>query len=58
MARKRKKHTSKKRRTSIAGEGARRSVAIKGHTRSPRGPDRGKPPVRVGPYKRRKPRRR
>lgn len=58
MARKKKQTTKKNRKPSVRGEGARRAVAIKGHTRSPRGPDRGKKPVRVKPYKRRKPRRR
>ena len=30
-------------------------VYVKGHTRSPRGPNKGKPQVRVPGYKRRKP---
>lgn len=28
---------------------------VKGHTRSPRGPDKGKKPVRVPPHRRRNP---
>lgn len=32
-----------------------RTVTVKGHTRSPRGPNKGKKPVRVPGYKRRKP---
>ena len=34
-----------------------KTVPTKGHTRSPRGPDLGKPRPRVRPYKRSKPRR-
>ena len=33
------------------------AVKIKGHTRSPRGPNQGKKAVRVKPHRRRKPRR-
>ena len=32
--------------------GAGSAVTVKGHTRTPRGPNRGKPPVRVDGYKR------
>lgn len=32
-----------------------RTVYVKGHTRSPRGPDKGKPKVRVPGHRRRKP---
>jgi hypothetical protein len=32
--------------------GAGSAVGVKGHTRSPRGPNRGKPAVRVDGYKR------
>jgi hypothetical protein len=32
--------------------GAGSSVTVKGHTRTPRGPNRGKPAVRVDGYKR------
>lgn len=53
----RKKQKVKRKVRTGAGGNPRRAVAIKGHTRSPRGPDAGKKPVRVGPYKRRKPRR-
>lgn len=35
--------------------GARTGVSTKSHTRSPRGPDRGKSPVRVDAYQRGKP---
>lgn len=35
--------------------GARTGVTVKPHTRSPRGPNRGKKPVRVDPYQRGKP---
>ena len=35
--------------------GAGSSQSVKGHTRSPRGPNRGKPSVRVDGYKRGKP---
>lgn len=35
--------------------GAGSSQSVKGHTRSPRGPNRGKPTVRVDGYKRGKP---
>ncbi len=35
--------------------GARTGVTVKSHTRSPRGPDRGKRLVRVDPYQRGKP---
>jgi hypothetical protein len=38
--------------------GAGTAVAVKPHTRSPRGPNRGKKLVRVDPYKRGKPARR
>jgi hypothetical protein len=38
--------------------GAGRAVPVKPHTRSPRGPNRGKPLVRVDGYKRGKPPRR
>lgn len=44
---KRKKGGKDKRRASAG------SFLIKGHTRSPRGPDRGKKPVRVPPHRRR-----
>lgn len=33
-------------------KGAGSAVAVKGHTRTPRGPNRGKPKVRVNGYKR------
>jgi len=33
-----------------------RKVKVKAHTRSPRGPNRGKPTVRVRGYSRKKPR--
>lgn len=36
-------------------KGAGSAVTIKPHTRSPRGPNKGKPRVRVNPYKRGKP---
>lgn len=36
-------------------KGAGSAVSIKSHTRSPRGPDRGKKRVVVDPYKRGKP---
>jgi hypothetical protein len=32
--------------------GAGSAVSVKGHTRTPRGPNRGKPAVRVDGYKR------
>ena len=35
--------------------GAGTGVSVKGHTRSPRGPNRGKPKVRVDGYSRGKP---
>jgi hypothetical protein len=35
--------------------GAGTGVGVKGHTRTPRGPNRGKPTVRVDGYKRGKP---
>lgn len=35
--------------------GARTGVTVSSHTRSPRGPDKGKKPVRVDPYQRGKP---
>ena len=38
--------------------GAGRAVGIKGHTRSPRGPNRGKKKVIVDGYRRGKPKRR
>ncbi len=38
--------------------GAGSAVGVKGHTRSPRGPNRGKPKVRVDGYKRGKSRKR
>jgi hypothetical protein len=37
--------------------GAGSAQKVKGHTRSPRGPNRGKRPVRVDGYRRGKPRR-
>lgn len=36
-------------------KGAGSAVPVKSHTRSPRGPDKGKKIVRVDPYKRGKP---
>ena len=33
-------------------KGAGSAVVVKGHTRTPRGPNRGKPSVRVDGYKR------
>lgn len=36
--------------------GAGSAAKVKSHTRSPRGPNRGKPAVRVDPYRRGKPR--
>ena len=53
MAKRKKK---KKRRTRKKGQPGT-AVKIKGHTRSPRGPNAGKKPVYVRGYKRRKPRR-
>lgn len=38
--------------------GAGTAAAVRGHTRTPRGPNRGKPIVRVDGYKRGKPARR
>lgn len=35
--------------------GAGRAIAVKSHVRTPRGPNRGKKPVRVDGYKRGKP---
>lgn len=35
--------------------GAGTSVSVRGHTRTPRGPNRGKPVVRVDGYRRGKP---
>lgn len=43
----------RKKRKRRAGAGS--AVTVQPHTRSPRGPDRGKKPVRVDPYKRGKP---
>lgn len=43
----------RKKRKRAAGAGS--GVTVKPHTRSPRGPDRGKKIVRVDPYKRGKP---
>lgn len=37
--------------------GSGSAVSVGGHTRSPRGPNRGKPTVRVSGYKRGKPKR-
>ena len=50
MARRKKKRTRKK---GIPGTGHK----VKGHTRSPRGPNKGKKAVRVRSYTRREPRR-
>jgi len=47
----RKKSSSKKKTRKLSG----RVVAVKAHTRSPRGANKGKKPVRVPGYKRRKP---
>jgi hypothetical protein len=38
------------------GRRTAKTVPTRGHTRSPRGPDLGKPRPRVRPYKRSKPR--
>lgn len=43
----------RKKRKRAAGAGS--GVTVKPHTRSPRGPDRGKRAVKVDPYKRGKP---
>lgn len=49
----------RKQRKAKMKKGAIRTRAnrVKGHTRNPRGPDRGKPIVHVRPYKRGKPKR-
>lgn len=45
--------TGRKKRKRVKGAGT--SVRVKGHVRTPRGPNQGKKPVRVDGYKRGKP---
>jgi len=52
MARKRRRRKAKGGRSTQGG----RKVRVKAHTRSPRGPNAGKPRVRVPTYARRRPR--
>lgn len=52
MAYRRRRRTRSKR----SGSTASGKVPVKGHTRDPRGPNKGKKRVRVKPYKRKLPR--
>jgi len=53
----RRKTKPKATRRKTAGKARTTKNSVRGHTRNPRGPDRGKPTVHVRPYRRRKARR-
>lgn len=55
MARRRRKRRKNRPTSGTLGG---RKVHVKSHTRGPRGPDKGKPRVKVPAYSRRKPRNR